>query len=201
MRTRLSKSERRLDILNHAQLLFTTRGFAESEMEEIRLACGISRGGLYHHFSNKRAVLDALVMQEVSALVPVLADGDSPISALIYAGSNHLNEGQSLRAAFQSTAEKLEYLSALERAFTALLRQPLATRLVGSVVEGVNADHVAELFLIINGHINLREILGEWSPSESASFAATSLRALCPLLKAPSGLDQIIKELQAKAHS
>ena len=171
-------------------------------MEDIRLACGISRGGLYHHFANKRAVLDGLVMQEVSALVVVLEnDNASPISALLLAGSSHLNGEPGILSACHSTAEKLDYLSALEQATSVLLRNPLSAGLVGAVVEGIRADHVAELFLTINGHINRREILGEWTAVESASFAATSLGALRPLLKSPSDLDQIIHELDAKALS
>ena len=83
MRTRLSKSERRDQILKKARQILVKQGLAKTEMEDIRLACGISRGGLYHHFSNKRAVLDALAEEEVGLLAEALDDKDaSPIIVL-----------------------------------------------------------------------------------------------------------------------
>lgn len=178
------------------------KGLAATEMEDIRLACSISRGGLYHHFSNKRAVLDALVEGEVAPLVDVLNVRDaSPILSLLQAGSSHLGTIPGVVSALETPAEKLDYLSALEMAFASVLSAPLRDSLAGCVREGTNPGHVAELFLTINAHINRREILDHWSSAESAGFAATSLEALAPLLKAPTELSPIIAELKAKASS
>ncbi|HHC30044.1 MAG TPA: TetR/AcrR family transcriptional regulator [Rhodobacterales bacterium] len=200
MRTRLPKSERRADILKKARQLFTDRGLSETEMEDIRLACGISRGGLYHHFSNKRAVLDALVEDEVFKLAETLrTTGASPIPALLEAGSSHLGGDAGVLPALRTQAEKLDYLSSLEQAFSTILTEALCDRLNGSVRDGINPEHVAELFLTINAHINRREILGRWSIQEAAGFAATSLKALAPLMKVPTDLDPIITNLEKKA--
>lgn len=202
MRQRLSKAERRSDILEKARQLIVARGLIGTEMEDIRLACGISRGGLYHHFANKRAVLDALVEDEVTQLTEVLNDATaSPIVALLQSGSSHLGNDGGVLAGLASREEKLDYLSALDEAFAALLRDALAARLKGFVKPDTNPEHVAELFLTINAHINRREILGIWSRNESAGFAATALSALAPLLQTPSDLDPIISGLQEEAHA
>lgn len=200
MRTRLSKSERRDEILRKARQLFAERGLADTEMEDIRLACGISRGGLYHHFSNKRAILDALVEGEVELLAELLDEEEaSPILVLLRAGSSHLGAQPGVVAALKTQDEKLAYLSALETAFASVLREPLSDRLTGYVREGINPDHVAELFLAINAHINRRETLAQWSGAEAAGFAATSLEALAPLLKSPADLNPFIFDLKKKA--
>lgn len=200
MRTRLSPTERRTRILEKARELVLERGLTGTEMEDIRLACGISRGGLYHHFGNKRAVLDALIKDEVAQLAEALAGSKgSPIPVLLRAGSGHLGSEPGVISGMQTREERLDYLSGLELAMTEVLSDLLRDRLEGFVQPGTDPGHVAELFLTINTHINRREILGQWTSAEAAGFAATALQALAPLLKTPADLDQIISELKDKA--
>lgn len=200
MRTRLSKSKRREDILRKARQLILEQGLADTEMEDIRLACGISRGGLYHHFSNKRAVLDAVVESEVAGLADALnVDGASPILVLLEVGSSHLGRDAGMLSALQTPEEKLDYLSALEQAFSSILMDALVARMGEFVRNDIDAEHVAELFLTINTHINRREILGQWSNAQAAGFAATSLEALAPLMQSPEELAPIVADLKHKA--
>lgn len=200
MRTRLSRSERRTDILETARRLIAERGLSGTEMEDIRLACGISRGGLYHHFGSKRAILDALVDAEVAPLAEALDRAErAPIAALLRAGSGHLGAGSGIVPALAAREERLDYLSGLETALTARLGGPLAEKLAGLVRRGVDPAHVAELFLTVNAHINRREILGEWSAGQAAGFAATALSALAPFLDDPSELAPVISDLKAAA--
>jgi len=202
MRTRLSKSERRNEILKKARLLFLEQGLAKTEMEDIRLACGISRGGLYHHFSNKRAVLDALVVEEVGGLADALSDKDAPpFLVLLQVGSSHLGADAGVLSALHTLEEKLDYLSALEQALSSILKDALLACMGDFVRDDINAEHVAELFLTISAHINRREILGHWSSAQAAGFAATSLEALAPLLKCPEDLHPILTDLKKKASS
>ncbi len=53
-RKRLSKEKRRKQIKEIALKLFVDKGYSKITMEEIVQAVGISKGGMYHHFSNKR---------------------------------------------------------------------------------------------------------------------------------------------------
>lgn len=202
MRTRLSRTERRSEILKQARRLIVERGLSATEMEDIRLACGISRGGLYHHFANKRAVLDALVEEEVSLLADRLDDQTQPpIPALLRAGSGHLGGDVGVLSALETRDEKLDYLSALDQAFSAILRDALHRRITDSVRDDINPEHVAELFLTVNAQINRRAILGDWSDPDAAGFAATALTALAPLLKRPGDLYPVISDLKKRASS
>lgn len=200
MRTRLSRSERQSDILAKARHLILARGLANTEMEDIRQACGISRGGLYHHYANKRAILAALIKAEVEELAQVLVKArDCALTALLTAGSAHLGAGTGILSGLQTREERVEYLSCLEQAFDTCLREPLRARLQDEIAPEVDPGHVAELFLTINAHINRREILGDWSPSQAASFAATALRMMAPMLRDPRSLDPIMNDLTRKA--
>lgn len=200
MRTRLTRTERRADILDKARRLIKERGLDSTEMEDIRLACGISRGGLYHHFQNKRAVLDALVEDEVAQLAEVLTDTEtSPIPALLRAGSGHLGNDPGVISDLRTTGEKLDYLSSLEQAQATRLSDVLRDRLKRFTRPEVDPGHVAELFLTINAHINRREILNHWTAAEAAGFAATGLEALAPFLTTRSELEPIISKLKQKA--
>ena len=171
-------------------------------MEDIRLACGISRGGLYHHFPNKRAVLAALVEGEVAELIAVIKTAKgSPIAALLRAGSGHLGSTPGVVSGLSTKDERLDYLSSLEQAFAAQISEPLGIRLQTAVLPDVDANHVAELFLTITSHINRREILGQWSTEQAAGFAATALQMLAAMFKDPSELDPIISDLRKKSES
>ena len=55
-RKRLSKEKRRKQIKEIALKLFVDKGYSKITMEEIVQAVGISKGGMYHHFSNKEEI-------------------------------------------------------------------------------------------------------------------------------------------------
>ena len=200
MRTRLTRSQRRAAILNAAARLFLDRGYGGTEMEDIREACDISRGGLYHHFANKRAVLDAIVEAETTALADALAAAPgSPISALISTGSRLLGADPGIVAGMTMREDRLEYLSALDQAFAASLAAALEAALIDHVRAGADPADIAELFLTVNAQINRRTLLGDWSAARAARFAATALTALAPLLHDTAGLAPIIADLESRS--
>jgi len=182
-----------------ARQLFHRRGYADTEMEDIRKACGVSRGGLYHHFANKAAILDAIVMDEVDELASRLACSDEPpIEMLLEMGSSQLGNDAGIMSALHSQEEKLAYLSSLDRAIWFKLSPILSDRIAGSLSSDANPEHVAELFLTINAHINRRVLLGDWTDQQGAGFAATALAALVPFFEDAARLRQVIQSLQEK---
>lgn len=61
------------DRIVHAALtVFALKGYTAASMDDVCLAAGMSKGGLYHHFPTKRAVLTAIVdrLARSRALLP-----------------------------------------------------------------------------------------------------------------------------------
>ncbi|MCB9525506.1 MAG: TetR/AcrR family transcriptional regulator [Myxococcales bacterium] len=56
--------ERRAQILAAARQCFLERGFHATKVERIARQAGLSKGAVYFHFENKRALLEALVEAE-----------------------------------------------------------------------------------------------------------------------------------------
>lgn len=57
------KAERQRQILDAATAIFAAKGFDKSNMEEIRTACGLSKGALYLYFENKEALFGAVARE------------------------------------------------------------------------------------------------------------------------------------------
>ncbi|GAB2843878.1 TetR/AcrR family transcriptional regulator [Actinocorallia aurea] len=58
-----ARADRREQLLGVAAELFATRGYAETTMRDIADASGILAGSIYHHFSSKEAILDAILQE------------------------------------------------------------------------------------------------------------------------------------------
>lgn len=199
-RKRLSPDERRASILAQAQQLFAQNGYANTDMDDIRRACDISRGGLYHHFASKRAVLEGLATCEAGSLAEVVQNcGEAlPFIALLKAGSAHMGAENGLPPGFDTPQARRSYLDCLDHALEAALIAPLAEKLAPHISDGSNPRHVAELFVVINAHINRRALMGDWSENEAAAFAVTALSALAPFLRASHDLAEVIAALREK---
>ncbi len=59
-------------IVQAALTVFALKGFTATSMDDVALAAGCSKGGLYHHFPTKSAVLTAVVdrLIRIDALLP-----------------------------------------------------------------------------------------------------------------------------------
>ncbi|MBB3036742.1 TetR/AcrR family transcriptional regulator [Hoyosella altamirensis] len=64
-------------LLGHARRLFAERGYAHVSLNEIATAAGVTKGGLYHHFSGKDALFEA-VMHECHLEVAAQIESAAP---------------------------------------------------------------------------------------------------------------------------
>ena len=76
-RTRAEMQETRATLLATARQVFTELGYANTSMDELTAQAGLTRGALYHHFGDKKGLLQAVVEQidaETDARLRVISD-------------------------------------------------------------------------------------------------------------------------------
>lgn len=109
----------RAQITQAALTVFALKGYAAASMDDVCMAAGCSKGGLYHHFANKPAILAGVVarLAQAGALLPPFeaAEGELPLqpSALgrvlleIWAEASHDDElrGQ-LRSGYEACIDR-----------------------------------------------------------------------------------------------
>lgn len=79
--------------MQSARTLFTRHGYAGTSTPDVVAAAGLSRGALYHHFADKRAVFMAVVEAEaevVAAEIEAAGDAREPLAALLLGGDAYL---------------------------------------------------------------------------------------------------------------
>lgn len=62
------------EVLEQAALLFARKGFANTSLQDVAEAIGLSRPALYYYFPSKNALLEALVEDVTVAAVTMLAE-------------------------------------------------------------------------------------------------------------------------------
>jgi AcrR family transcriptional regulator len=66
----------RAALLSAARALFVQNGFAATGTPEIVAAAGVTRGALYHHFADKTALFDAVILAEAQAIAASVRAAD-----------------------------------------------------------------------------------------------------------------------------
>lgn len=97
-RPRKSNQERtettRTSLVEAARALFIERGYAETATPDLVAAAGMTRGALYHHFADKRALFAEVVEREAAAVareVETLEGSTNPLEDLIAGGDAYLD--------------------------------------------------------------------------------------------------------------
>ena len=70
------------NIVQAALTVFALKGYAAASMDDVCMAAGCSKGGLYHHFRTKNALLRGVVarLTQTGALLPPFAASDGAVS-------------------------------------------------------------------------------------------------------------------------
>ena len=90
----------RAALLAAARKLFVEKGYAETGTPELVAAAGLTRGALYHHFSDKQALFRAVIEAEAAAVASEIEQGSAastdPVDALLAGGRAYI---QAMRVA------------------------------------------------------------------------------------------------------
>ncbi len=76
----------RARLISHARALFVEKGYADTSTPEIVRAANVTRGALYHHFTDKQDLFRAVVRAEAEALAQAIdksaqSAGEAPMTA------------------------------------------------------------------------------------------------------------------------
>jgi TetR/AcrR family transcriptional repressor of mexAB-oprM operon len=84
-RTKEDAEKTRESLLDAAEKVFLRRGVTSSTLDEIAREAGVTRGAVYWHFDNKRAIFQAMhdrVKQPLDMVFAELTGGDDPLQGL-----------------------------------------------------------------------------------------------------------------------
>jgi len=113
---------RRKAILQAALKSFSTKGFTETTMEDIRRLSGASTGSIYHHFENKEMLAQALYLEgrnDLNAVLLASITDKHPregIKALVYAYIDWFEQHPDL-GQYIMQADSTEYLGSYVKVF------------------------------------------------------------------------------------
>ena len=129
MRVVKSAQERKNEILDVAEQLFAEKGFDNASTNDIINRIGIARGTLYHHFSSKEEILDAIVermtRQGIARAADIVTKKEVPIFERLTLAIMALNISQGAAS---------EVFDQIHRPQNALLHQKMQERLLSGVV-------------------------------------------------------------------
>jgi len=130
------------DILEAAARVLQRRGYAAATTNRIAEAAGVSVGTLYEYFADKEAVFDALIQQQIGAIVAAIrSEGFDPNAPLA------VTVDRVLRVAMRAMGRGPAFLRALEQVPGATFRRRLSTarEQVIALVRGLLESHRSEL--------------------------------------------------------
>lgn len=76
-RQKLPEPVRRAAILEAAHKLFNQRGYQQARMEDVAAAAGLTKGGLYFHFKDKRSLFEAVVLDCIERIDQIILELNS----------------------------------------------------------------------------------------------------------------------------
>jgi len=110
-------SIRRTQILNAASHCIAERGFERATMDDIACTANLSKGSLYWHYTNKSAILQALLdrfAEELIGLWRVRAELE-PSMGVVEQGQEALEAFVSKRSLLETWVELLHHSEARDR--------------------------------------------------------------------------------------
>ncbi|MBO1004248.1 TetR/AcrR family transcriptional regulator [Pseudogracilibacillus auburnensis] len=197
MRISKAPEERRKEILDVAEKLFSTKGYVHTTINDILKTIGIAKGTFYYHFQSKEAVMDAIVERFIEEGVKVAEQ---------IAANPHLNAQekifQIIMAQNPEAGRKEKMIEELHQVNNAEMHQkslvetivqltPILTKVIEQgIEEGVfrtpYPKETVEVLLVSSGFL-FDEGIFQWDPNEQMDKAVAFTYILEKTLGAEQG--------------
>ncbi|RWR15256.1 TetR/AcrR family transcriptional regulator [Siminovitchia fortis] len=177
MRVSKNPEDRKTEILNAAEMLFTAKGYSETTVNDILREVGIAKGTFYYYFQSKEEVMDAIVQRfidkGVEAAKAIAADPSLKATEKLFQiimGQRPDADGQKeqmIEELHQVNNPEMHQKSLVE---TILQLTPVLTEVIEQGIrEGVfQTPYPKETveFLLVSSQFLLDEGIFQWEPQE-----------------------------------
>lgn len=203
MRTsKSSPEERRTEILDVAEKLFTTKGYSVTTINDILSEIGIAKGTFYYYFKSKSAVMHAIVDRfvdmEVRAAKKIAANKTLKASEKIFKMMMTQNQDDSRKEKMIEELHKVNNAELHQKSLTETIIHltPVLTEVIEQGVdEGIFTTpyptETVEVLLVSSGFI-FDEGIFQWSPTEQMQKAEAFVHLTETVLGAEKGSFQYL---------
>lgn len=175
---RISKDpeERRTEIIDAAELLFTTKGYSNTTINDILRIVGIAKGTFYYYFQSKEEVMDAIVMRFIKQGVeaaqeiasdPTLAAPEKIFRIIMAQKPDTDRKEQMIEQLHQVNNAEMHQRSLVE---TILQLTPILTEVIKQGIEEGSFDtpypQESIEFLLASSQFLFDEGIFNWEPQE-----------------------------------
>lgn len=129
MRIVKEHGERRNEILDCAEVLFTSKGYAQTTINDILDALGIAKGTFYHYFPSKEAVMDAVIARFVETEIT---------AAKVIATDSVLSAHEKMFRILSGAGRNREHNTRLEMEASAANNAEMHQKTMASIVLGLS---------------------------------------------------------------
>ena len=197
MRIIKDPTERKNEILDCAEKLFTSKGYTQTTINDVLNELNIAKGTFYHYFKSKEQMMDAVVMRFIAqGVTAARAVADQPdLSAtekmrLLIVGvtPDNKHKDQAIEQMHQSGNAELHQKSLVET--VRQLSPILAEIVIQGIREGsfkTEQPHETVEFLIAGSEFWLDVGLFQWSRPELIKRAKAMSKIMESLLQARAG--------------
>lgn len=206
MKKSKSPEARKKEIMDVAETLFITKGYAKTTINNILSEIDIAKGTFYYYFKSKEDVMDAIVDRfitiEVEAAEAIAADdtlkAPDKIFRIIMGENHHGNKKEKMIEELHEVSnEKMHQKSLIEtiKQLTPILTKVIEQGIVEGVFETPYPRETVEVLLVSSGFI-FDDGIFQWDEEEKIQKAKAFVYILETVLKADKGdFQYLLQEL------
>ncbi|PWA09754.1 TetR/AcrR family transcriptional regulator [Pueribacillus theae] len=206
MRITKKPEERKNEILDAAEKLFTTKGYSNTTINDILQMVGIAKGTFYHYFQSKEEVMDEVVMRfidkgvEAAKLIasdPNLKAHEKIFQIIMAQSPDVTQKEQMIDQLHQTNNAEMHQKSLVE---TILQLTPILADVIEQGIEegAFKTPYPKETveFLLVSSQFLFDEGIFKWKPDELMQKALAFTYILETIVGAERGsFDYILKKL------